>query len=170
MTARCDKMPQMQSSPLLTQLGMLRHQICRSVDLRIASEPKRKLWEPLLSLILLQCCGDAGGILCGHYSGVKFVNLSDKIVPVNSFWLVVIFHKYCIYYSTILPVSLNLIWYVVRTFLLSYSSKSYHTGFVWWLGRNSGKLYDFDGCADRAYSTQAFHHLPHFLVPITYVY
>ena len=40
----------------------------------------------ILSLILLQCCGDAGGILCGHYSGVKFVNLSDKIVPVNGFW------------------------------------------------------------------------------------
>ena len=32
----------------------------------------------ILSLILLKCCGDAGGILCGHYSRVKFVNLGAK--------------------------------------------------------------------------------------------
>ena len=42
----------------------------------------------ILSTILLQCRGGAGGIWCGHYSRVKFVNLSDKIVPENSFWLV----------------------------------------------------------------------------------
>jgi hypothetical protein len=42
----------------------------------------------ILSPILLQCHGDAGGILCGHYSRVKFVNLGDKIVPVNSLSLV----------------------------------------------------------------------------------
>ena len=41
-----------------------------------------------LSLILLQCHGDAGGILHGHYSRVEFINLGDKIVHENSFWLV----------------------------------------------------------------------------------
>ena len=43
----------------------------------------------ILSTILLQCRGGAGGIWCGHYSRVKFINLGDKIVPENSFWLVV---------------------------------------------------------------------------------
>jgi len=42
-----------------------------------------------LSPILLQCHGDAGGILCAHYSRVKIDNLGDKIVPEQSFWLVV---------------------------------------------------------------------------------
>jgi hypothetical protein len=42
----------------------------------------------ILSMIMLQCCSGTGGIWCGHYSRVKFVNLSDKIVPEIGFWLV----------------------------------------------------------------------------------
>ena len=38
----------------------------------------------ILSLILLQCRGDAGGTLCGHYSGVKFINLGDKRLAIWS--------------------------------------------------------------------------------------
>jgi hypothetical protein len=38
--------------------------------------------------MMLQCRGEPGGILCGHYhSRVKFINLGDKIVPINSFGL-----------------------------------------------------------------------------------
>jgi hypothetical protein len=51
MTSICDKIPQMQSSPLRMQLGMLHHNICRSVDLRISSEQK-KLENPY-SLVLV---------------------------------------------------------------------------------------------------------------------
>jgi hypothetical protein len=40
----------------------------------------------ILSTIMLQCRGGAGGIWCGHYRRVKFVNIrSDKIVPENNF-------------------------------------------------------------------------------------
>ena len=53
MTARCDKMPQMQSSPLLAHPGMLRHRICRSVDLEIASEEKKTLRTPNHGVVML---------------------------------------------------------------------------------------------------------------------
>ena len=41
-----------------------------------------------LSLILLQCHPGSGGILWGHYSWLKIVNIGVKIVPVNILRLV----------------------------------------------------------------------------------
>ena len=43
MSKECDKMPQMQSSPVHTWPGMLRHRNCRSVELEIRSEGKKTL-------------------------------------------------------------------------------------------------------------------------------
>ena len=43
MTERCDKMPQMQSSPLHTIPSIICYRICRSVDMEIRSEEKKTL-------------------------------------------------------------------------------------------------------------------------------
>lgn len=52
--------------------------------------------KPIIqSRILLQCHNDAGAILWGHYSGITLINVGDKIIFVNSFWLVADITKCC---------------------------------------------------------------------------
>ena len=46
-----------------------------------------------LSLILLQCHPGSGGILWGHYSWLKIINMGVKIVPVNNLRLVPMTYK-----------------------------------------------------------------------------
>ena len=78
MTARWDKMPQMQSSPLLAHPGMLRHRICRSVDLVIASEEKKTLRTPNI-------CDHVNFI--GRYCTIPYGTILPYIADCKSYFL-----------------------------------------------------------------------------------
>ncbi len=50
MSEGCDKMPQMQSSPLHTRTGIIRHRNCRSVEVEIRSEEKKYFENPYCTI------------------------------------------------------------------------------------------------------------------------